>query len=230
MKEGDWICPRCNFMNFAKNVICLECEEERPKRNGEWVCPQCVFFNYGGNTVCFRCACKRPGDVVSNITWENPSQYSYNLLYSSNCTGHSHQANSSFAWTRNIGNPSQNTYCPQTNQPSIWNNGYSRYEAATKETDMVGMPLQNTSGKSLDVLDMSEEAKAERWFKRVAEIKYISEYSKIPDEDFPSIMPMMKGVNRYVVSKRKTPVERRLTSQQYQRNLQRVSSEISEEQ
>ncbi|XP_011079114.1 zinc finger protein VAR3, chloroplastic isoform X2 [Sesamum indicum] len=76
-----------------------------------------------------------------------------------------------------------------------------------------------------DPLDMSEEAKAERWFKRVAQIKDISELSQIPDEDFPSIMPMRKGVNRFVVSKRKTPLERRLTSQQYRRNLPIVSSD-----
>ncbi|CAL1356672.1 unnamed protein product [Linum trigynum] len=90
------------------------------------------------------------------------------------------------------------------------------------------------SGKSLegsavkadpDPLDMSEEAKAERWFKRVAQIKDISELSQIPDEDFPSIMPMRKGVNRFVVSKRKTPLERRLTSTQYRRNLPIVSSD-----
>ncbi|KAL0316652.1 UNVERIFIED_CONTAM: Zinc finger protein VAR3, chloroplastic [Sesamum radiatum] len=76
-----------------------------------------------------------------------------------------------------------------------------------------------------DPLDMSEEAKAERWFKRVAQIKDISELSQIPDEDFPSIMPMRKGVNRFVVSKRKTPLERRLTSQQYRRNLPIVSND-----
>ncbi|KAM7272626.1 hypothetical protein ACFE04_027289 [Oxalis oulophora] len=43
MKRGDWICTRCSFMNFARNVKCLECEEERPKRQltgGEWECPQ----------------------------------------------------------------------------------------------------------------------------------------------------------------------------------------------
>lgn len=93
------------------------------------------------------------------------------------------------------------------------------------------------SGKSLegscvtepDPLDMSEEAKAERWFRRAAQIKDISELSQIPDEDFPQIMPMRKGVNRFVVSKRKTPLERRLASQQYRRNLPVVSSEPGKE-
>lgn len=88
-----------------------------------------------------------------------------------------------------------------------------------------GESLEGSAVKEPDPLDMSEEAKAERWFRRVAQIKDISELSEIPDEDFPSIMPMRKGVNRFVVSKRKTPLERRLTSPQYRRNLPIVSSD-----
>ncbi|KAL5709281.1 hypothetical protein ACHQM5_019988 [Ranunculus cassubicifolius] len=88
-----------------------------------------------------------------------------------------------------------------------------------------GKSLEGSLVKEPDPLDMSEEAKAQRWFRRVAQIKDISELSQIPDEDFPSIMPMRKGVNRFVVSKRKTPLERRLTSPQYRRNLPIVSSE-----
>ncbi|XP_030518086.1 zinc finger protein VAR3, chloroplastic-like isoform X2 [Rhodamnia argentea] len=88
-----------------------------------------------------------------------------------------------------------------------------------------GKSLEGSAVKEPNPLDMSEEAKAERWFRRVAQIKDISELSQIPDEDFPSIMPMRKGVNRFVVSKRKTPLERRLTSSQYRRNLPVVTSE-----
>lgn len=88
-----------------------------------------------------------------------------------------------------------------------------------------GKSLEGSLVKEPDLLDMSEEAKAERWFKRVAEIKNISELSQIPDEDFPSIMPMRKGVNRFVVSKRKTPLERRLASQRHQRNPQITDSD-----
>ncbi|KAI3673825.1 hypothetical protein L6452_39955 [Arctium lappa] len=88
-----------------------------------------------------------------------------------------------------------------------------------------GKSLEGSAVKETDPLDMSEEAKAERWFRRVAQIKDISELSQIPDEDFPSIMPMRKGVNRFVVSKRKTPLERRLTSPKYRKNLRTVSSD-----
>ncbi|MQL95400.1 hypothetical protein Taro_028062 [Colocasia esculenta] len=98
----------------------------------------------------------------------------------------------------------------------------------TTENWKHGFPGKSLEGSAVtepDPLDMSEEAKAQRWFRRVAQIKDISELSKIPDEDFPEIMPMRKGVNRFVVSKRKTPLERRLTSTQYRRNLPIVSSE-----
>lgn len=88
-----------------------------------------------------------------------------------------------------------------------------------------GSSLEGSAVKETDPLDMSEEAKAERWFRRVAQIKDISELSQIPDEDFPSIMPMRKGVNRFVVSKRKTPLERRLASPQYRKDIRTVSSE-----
>ncbi|GKF15909.1 zinc finger (Ran-binding) family protein, partial [Tanacetum coccineum] len=75
--------------------------------------------------------------------------------------------------------------------------------------------LEGSAVTETDPLDMSEEAKAEWWVKRVAQIKDISELSQIPDEDFPSIMLMRKRVNWFAVSKRKTPLERRLTSPQY---------------
>ncbi|KAF8403471.1 hypothetical protein HHK36_011575 [Tetracentron sinense] len=107
---------------------------------------------------------------------------------------------------------SQQPENPRTSSES-WNRGFS------------GKSLEGSAVKEPDPLDMSEEAKAERWFRRVAQIKDISELSQIPDEDFPEIMPMRKGVNRFVVSKRKTPLERRLTSPQYRRNLPIVNSD-----
>ncbi|PKI51527.1 hypothetical protein CRG98_028087 [Punica granatum] len=65
MKKGDWLCPKCDFMNFAKNTVCLQCDAKRPKRQllpGEWECPECNFLNYRRNVVCFHCECKRPPD------------------------------------------------------------------------------------------------------------------------------------------------------------------------
>ncbi|CAH8360808.1 unnamed protein product [Eruca vesicaria subsp. sativa] len=66
MKKGDWLCPKCDFMNFAKNTICLQCDAKRPKRQllpGEWECPECNFLNYRRNMACFHCDCKRPPDA-----------------------------------------------------------------------------------------------------------------------------------------------------------------------
>ncbi|KAH7847131.1 hypothetical protein Vadar_022220 [Vaccinium darrowii] len=65
MRKGDWLCPKCDFMNFAKNTVCLQCDAKRPKRQllpGEWECPQCNFLNYRRNMVCFQCEHNRPPD------------------------------------------------------------------------------------------------------------------------------------------------------------------------
>ncbi|XP_022154256.1 zinc finger protein VAR3, chloroplastic isoform X2 [Momordica charantia] len=161
MKRGDWICPRCSFMNFARNVKCLECEEARPKRQltgAEWECPQCDFFNYGRNTVCLRCDCKRPGaPSLSNIN--------------------------------------------------------------------INSGLGNDNGSQATKVDIdsklaANEEKAQRWFSKISQQDSTSDSgSSIADEDFPEIMPLRKGVNRFVVSTRKTPLERRLANAQYRRNL-----------
>ncbi|AAG28231.1 hypothetical protein [Arabidopsis thaliana] len=76
MKKGDWLCPKCDFMNFAKNTICLQCDAKRPKRQllpGEWECPECNFLNYRRNMACFHCDCKRPADAIL----ENKPQETY---------------------------------------------------------------------------------------------------------------------------------------------------------
>ncbi|KAJ9185726.1 hypothetical protein P3X46_005323 [Hevea brasiliensis] len=161
MKRGDWICPRCSFMNFARNVKCLECEEARPKRQltgGEWECPECDFFNYARNMVCLRCDCKRPGEVLFGTT-NSGSALGY-------------------------GNGS------------------------------------NTNKADVDSRLAANEEKAQRWFSKLSQLDSSSDMSSaIADEDFPEIIPLRKGVNRFVVSTRKTPLERRLANAQYRRNL-----------
>ncbi|KAI0510676.1 hypothetical protein KFK09_011285 [Dendrobium nobile] len=65
MKKGDWLCSKCDFMNFAKNTVCLQCDAKRPKRQllpGEWECPKCNFLNYRRNMSCFQCEHNRPPD------------------------------------------------------------------------------------------------------------------------------------------------------------------------
>ncbi|KAF8395544.1 hypothetical protein HHK36_019492 [Tetracentron sinense] len=161
MKRGDWICPKCSFMNFAKNMKCLECDEARPKKQlagGEWECPQCDFYNYGRNIACLRCDCKRPGEALFGTS--NPrSGLGYNT------------------------------------------------ESYPRKVDAESRLAVN-------------DEKAERWFNKVSQLDNSSDLSSaITDEDFPEIMPLRKGVNRFVVSTRKTPLERRLANAQYRRNL-----------
>ncbi|CAH9107362.1 unnamed protein product [Cuscuta epithymum] len=340
MKRGDWICPKCKFMNFARNIKCLECEELRPRRQltgGEWECPKCDFFNYGRNMVCLRCNSKRPAEASVNSDTrslgdaynktETDEMFSENepkaqirfskindtaadeedfpekklvvsttrktplerMLPNSPYKGNSDRPreqvlNNGFTEDENKEKAAKpeswftkmeklHNEFPEIMQKKDYSSLTSRMNKreinkdfvpfvpfppgffATKETqspddkldkdtggtekDTASNSKQNLrnsgwTGKSLegsgveeaeDPLDMSEEAKTKRWFKRVSQIKDISELSEIPDEDFPTIMPMRKGVNRFVVSKRKTPMERRLTSStQYRMNHPVVSS------
>ncbi|XP_061343663.1 zinc finger protein VAR3, chloroplastic [Gastrolobium bilobum] len=69
MKKGDWMCPKCNFMNFSRNMHCLECNEDRPKdidllavemKQGDWNCPECSFLNFSRNTRCLKCKTEGP--------------------------------------------------------------------------------------------------------------------------------------------------------------------------
>ncbi|KAF5796403.1 putative Zinc finger, RanBP2-type [Helianthus annuus] len=113
------------------------------------------------------------------------------------------------------------------NRPETLNGDRVKSEDPNLRNGFQRPSLEGSAVKETDPLDMSEEAKAERWFRRVAQIKDISELSQIPDEDFPSIMPMRKGVNRFVVSKRKTPLERRLSSVEHKKNIRTVRSEPS---
>ncbi|XP_062082481.1 zinc finger protein VAR3, chloroplastic [Humulus lupulus] len=128
-----------------------------------------------------------------------------------------YDSNGKSSSSRNVGK--------ETSKPSNITGSSLQSNNQNNGDSWTGKSLEGSAVKEPDPLDMSEEAKAERWFRRVAQIKDISELSQIPDEDFPSIMPMRKGVNRFVVSKRKTPLERRLTSPQYRRNLPIVSSD-----
>ncbi|KAF8378609.1 hypothetical protein HHK36_029957 [Tetracentron sinense] len=72
MKRGDWMCSKCNFMNFARNIQCLQCKEEGPKRvgvddvemkKGDWNCPQCNFMNFARNIQCLQCKEEGPKRV-----------------------------------------------------------------------------------------------------------------------------------------------------------------------
>lgn len=170
-----------------------------------------------------------------STSYNNSSTWNGNDSYNSNTWSSSHGYNNNATWS----NSSHSTWSSNNQSGSFADNSnpasssgsmnpnqtlHSCY-GGSSDRGYTGQSLEGSAVKDPDPLDMSEEAKAERWFRRAAQIKDISELANIPDEDFPEIMPMRKGVNRFVVSKRKTPLERRLTSPQYRRNLPIVSSE-----
>ncbi|KDP23941.1 hypothetical protein JCGZ_27101 [Jatropha curcas] len=72
MKRGDWICPKCNFMNFSRNTRCLKCKEEGPNqinavdsemKKGDWICSKCDFMNFARNIRCLKCKTEGPKKV-----------------------------------------------------------------------------------------------------------------------------------------------------------------------
>ncbi|XP_027357877.1 zinc finger protein VAR3, chloroplastic isoform X2 [Abrus precatorius] len=74
MKKGDWMCSKCNFMNFARNMQCLNCSEDKPKdiglptvemKEGDWICPECNFLNFSRNTRCLKCKREGPTKTVN---------------------------------------------------------------------------------------------------------------------------------------------------------------------
>ncbi|XP_077236041.1 uncharacterized protein LOC143877724 [Tasmannia lanceolata] len=84
MKQGDWICPKCNFLNFAKNIKCLCCDgifQERlrklgegqdhlPLKKGDWLCDKCNFLNFAKNTKCLQCKEKPANRNLNPGEWE----------------------------------------------------------------------------------------------------------------------------------------------------------------
>ncbi|KAJ6760009.1 ZINC FINGER PROTEIN [Salix purpurea] len=73
MKKEDWMCTKCNFMNFSKNKRCQKCGEQSAKKDGDnnievkkgdWICSECEFMNFSRNIKCLKCKAvgpKRPG-------------------------------------------------------------------------------------------------------------------------------------------------------------------------
>ncbi|XP_021910054.1 LOW QUALITY PROTEIN: zinc finger protein VAR3, chloroplastic-like [Carica papaya] len=83
MKQGDWHCPRCNFLNFARNAKCLRCDiysqktqelsEDQnflPMKKGDWICDECNFLNFAKNTRCFQCKEKPSKRQLHPGEWE----------------------------------------------------------------------------------------------------------------------------------------------------------------
>ncbi|KAL6281695.1 hypothetical protein ACE6H2_018576 [Prunus campanulata] len=100
MKRGDWMCPKCNFMNFAKNLRCLQCKEDGPKKadagdlemkKGDWICTECNFMNFSRNIRCLKCKAEGPKRVstdaveMKNGDWNCPKCAFMNFASNRKC-------------------------------------------------------------------------------------------------------------------------------------------------
>ncbi|KAL1208975.1 Zinc finger protein VAR3 [Cardamine amara subsp. amara] len=73
--SADWACPKCDFVNFARNERCRECNEVADRRpvaavvkEGDWLCPECSFLNFTKNQSCLKCKAKGPKKTsVQNV-------------------------------------------------------------------------------------------------------------------------------------------------------------------
>ncbi|CAK0872492.1 unnamed protein product [Prorocentrum cordatum] len=77
MKPGDWACPACGDMQFARNANCRKCGTANPSgpptpgqygggpqvMPGDWSCPACGDLQFARNTNCRRCGAGKPADA-----------------------------------------------------------------------------------------------------------------------------------------------------------------------
>ncbi|XP_015895383.3 zinc finger protein VAR3, chloroplastic [Ziziphus jujuba] len=84
VKQGDWLCPNCNFLNFARNIKCLRCDnlfqeklqqlredlDHLPLKKGDWICGKCNFLNFAKNSRCLICKEKPPKRQLNPGEWE----------------------------------------------------------------------------------------------------------------------------------------------------------------
>ncbi|XP_074271793.1 uncharacterized protein LOC141595725 [Silene latifolia] len=59
-RKQDWVCPKCNYVNFGRNISCVKCNEHAPWRHVQpksvdWHCCTCQYLNYARNTQCLNC-------------------------------------------------------------------------------------------------------------------------------------------------------------------------------
>nr|XP_043608406.1 zinc finger protein VAR3, chloroplastic [Erigeron canadensis] len=100
MMRGDWMCPKCNFLNFSRNKKCRECNEDGPLKSGieevemkkgDWNCPQCNFMNFARNIRCLKCKTEGPKRVGANDTemkkgdWNCPQCQFMNFASNTKC-------------------------------------------------------------------------------------------------------------------------------------------------
>jgi predicted RNA-binding Zn-ribbon protein involved in translation (DUF1610 family) len=70
--KGDWVCPSCGDLQFARNKVCRKCQTPNPDPNagefvgtftpgpGDWTCPNCSDLNFARNGSCRKCGTPNP--------------------------------------------------------------------------------------------------------------------------------------------------------------------------
>ncbi|KAL5568907.1 hypothetical protein UlMin_025482 [Ulmus minor] len=159
MKQGDWLCPKCNFLNFARNLKCLRCDslcqeklkqlkedqDHLPLKKGDWICDKCNFMNFARNTKCLQCKENPPKRQINPGEWECPSCNYINFRRNMVCLKCDHRR-------PNAGNSSETPENPLENGQYGYNSR-SRF-VRDENTDDNQPPLQHHRQYANRVADM----------------------------------------------------------------------------
>mmetsp|Transcript_51045 Transcript_51045/g.148173 ORF Transcript_51045/g.148173 Transcript_51045/m.148173 type:complete len:486 (+) Transcript_51045:117-1574(+) len=89
-KPGDWFCPSCNDLQFAKNQQCRKCGAANPGgggaqpgsggfglKPGDWYCPACKDHQFARNARCNKCgeANPNPTNASGNSLPQKPGDW-----------------------------------------------------------------------------------------------------------------------------------------------------------
>eukprot|EP00403_Amphidinium_massartii_P012836 CAMPEP_0178425040 /NCGR_PEP_ID=MMETSP0689_2-20121128/28519_1 /TAXON_ID=160604 /ORGANISM="Amphidinium massartii, Strain CS-259" /LENGTH=457 /DNA_ID=CAMNT_0020046693 /DNA_START=92 /DNA_END=1466 /DNA_ORIENTATION=+ len=97
---GDWICPSCQDLQFARNTHCRQCGTEKPEgaeaigagmggmmlpggkgmcgkglKPGDWHCESCGDLQFARNTECRRCGAPNPSSSGGKVYGERPGDW-----------------------------------------------------------------------------------------------------------------------------------------------------------
>ncbi|KAF0910220.1 hypothetical protein E2562_001416 [Oryza meyeriana var. granulata] len=208
MKKGDWLCPNCNFLNFARNRHCLECKADGPKKivaattemkTGDWICPQCHFMNFARNKMCFKCEESRPKRNLIPGEWECPSCSFINFRRNKVCLKCKH------------GGPENDTQDSQLGY-NRWRN--TRGADRSRSFDSVGLEDNGSDpeeGERRRAVSSRAKSALRKSTGNSKKFDSIAEDDNSRDDDSEDILPY-EGKRKHVVSKRATPAQRRFTA------------------
>ncbi|XP_041013313.1 zinc finger protein VAR3, chloroplastic-like [Juglans microcarpa x Juglans regia] len=155
-RQGDWICPKCSFINFAKNIKCLRCDglfherlkqlrevqDHLPLKKGDWICDKCNFLNFAKNTRCLQCKENPPKRQLNPGEWECDSCNYINFRRNIVCLKCDFRRPKAF----NASNPS--------NQPQQDNGGYCNQSEMSSIRAKANVNDQASVGRNRKSLEM----------------------------------------------------------------------------